>query len=191
MVGGVWGGRDRSGACLHVCDRPVRAKLHRTLRRFTGTLHIHYLCIISSINSSPMLNIGLSFLIYHAGQTGQCRICKFLFSLHWYCPPHFFDFIKKKHKVKKLKQNWLLIKWNLLHDIKLWCKYQFLQDDLMMLIDAEDAASPVHKMLISLNKPKVSFWDIVSYIQYQTFISAIRYVLCLLDPYQINDSYYF
>ena len=26
----------------------------------------------------------------------------------------------------------------------------------MMLIDAEDAASPVHKMLISLNKPKVS-----------------------------------
>ncbi|CAH2215922.1 jg26695, partial [Pararge aegeria aegeria] len=29
-----------------------------------------------------------------------------------------------------------------------------LQDDLMMLIDAEDA-SPVHKMLISLNKPKM------------------------------------
>lgn len=26
----------------------------------------------------------------------------------------------------------------------------------MMLIDAEDAGSPVHKMLISLNKPKVS-----------------------------------
>ncbi|XP_050550138.1 uncharacterized protein CG43867 isoform X5 [Spodoptera frugiperda] len=31
-----------------------------------------------------------------------------------------------------------------------------LQDDLMMLIDAEDAASPVHKMLISLNKPKMA-----------------------------------
>lgn len=31
-----------------------------------------------------------------------------------------------------------------------------LQDDLMMLIDAEDAHSPVHKMLITLNKPKVS-----------------------------------
>ncbi|XP_068631994.1 uncharacterized protein CG43867-like [Battus philenor] len=30
-----------------------------------------------------------------------------------------------------------------------------LQDDLMMLIDAEDASSPVHKMLISLNKPKM------------------------------------
>ncbi|CAG4997109.1 unnamed protein product [Parnassius apollo] len=30
-----------------------------------------------------------------------------------------------------------------------------LQDDLMMLIDAEDATSPVHKMLISLNKPKM------------------------------------
>ncbi|KAI8432051.1 hypothetical protein MSG28_004570 [Choristoneura fumiferana] len=32
-----------------------------------------------------------------------------------------------------------------------------LQDDLMMLIDADadDAASPVHKMLISLNKPKM------------------------------------
>lgn len=35
------------------------------------------------------------------------------------------------------------------------------QDDLMMLIDAEDAASPVHKMLISLNKPKVSIIDII------------------------------
>lgn len=34
-----------------------------------------------------------------------------------------------------------------------------LQDDLMMLIDAEDATSPVHKMLISLNKPKVSVRD--------------------------------
>ncbi|CAH0726880.1 unnamed protein product, partial [Brenthis ino] len=31
-----------------------------------------------------------------------------------------------------------------------------LQDDLMMLIDAEDASSPVHKMLISLNKPKMA-----------------------------------
>ncbi|XP_049875299.1 uncharacterized protein CG43867 isoform X4 [Pectinophora gossypiella] len=31
-----------------------------------------------------------------------------------------------------------------------------LQDDLMMLIDAEDATSPVHKMLISLNKPKMA-----------------------------------
>ncbi|CAG9788120.1 unnamed protein product [Diatraea saccharalis] len=31
-----------------------------------------------------------------------------------------------------------------------------LQDDLMMLIDADDAASPVHKMLISLNKPKMA-----------------------------------
>ncbi|KAH9635685.1 hypothetical protein HF086_012685 [Spodoptera exigua] len=30
------------------------------------------------------------------------------------------------------------------------------RDDLMMLIDAEDAASPVHKMLISLNKPKMA-----------------------------------
>ncbi|XP_026313740.1 uncharacterized protein CG43867 isoform X4 [Hyposmocoma kahamanoa] len=31
-----------------------------------------------------------------------------------------------------------------------------LQDDLMMLIDADDATSPVHKMLISLNKPKMA-----------------------------------
>ncbi|XP_037293326.1 uncharacterized protein CG43867 isoform X4 [Manduca sexta] len=31
-----------------------------------------------------------------------------------------------------------------------------LQDDLMMLIDGEDATSPVHKMLISLNKPKMA-----------------------------------
>ncbi|XP_060804280.1 uncharacterized protein CG43867 [Amyelois transitella] len=31
-----------------------------------------------------------------------------------------------------------------------------LQDDLMMLIDGDDAASPVHKMLISLNKPKMA-----------------------------------
>ncbi|CAH2090199.1 unnamed protein product [Euphydryas editha] len=31
-----------------------------------------------------------------------------------------------------------------------------LQDDLMMLIDGEDASSPVHKMLISLNKPKMA-----------------------------------
>ncbi|CAG4961691.1 unnamed protein product [Colias eurytheme] len=30
-----------------------------------------------------------------------------------------------------------------------------LQDDLMMLIDAEDSTSPVHKMLISLNKPRM------------------------------------
>ncbi|XP_013162185.1 PREDICTED: uncharacterized protein CG43867 isoform X3 [Papilio xuthus] len=30
-----------------------------------------------------------------------------------------------------------------------------LQDDLMMLIDADDATSPVHKMLVSLNKPKM------------------------------------
>ncbi|XP_059044830.1 uncharacterized protein CG43867 isoform X3 [Achroia grisella] len=31
-----------------------------------------------------------------------------------------------------------------------------LQDDLMMLIDGDDATSPVHKMLISLNKPKMA-----------------------------------
>ncbi|VVC98192.1 unnamed protein product [Leptidea sinapis] len=31
-----------------------------------------------------------------------------------------------------------------------------LQDDLMMLIDAEDSTSPVHKMLISLNKLKLT-----------------------------------
>ncbi|XP_041981680.1 uncharacterized protein CG43867 isoform X2 [Aricia agestis] len=31
-----------------------------------------------------------------------------------------------------------------------------LQDDLMMLIDADDPTSPVHKMLISLNKPKMA-----------------------------------
>nr|XP_032518579.1 uncharacterized protein CG43867 isoform X4 [Danaus plexippus plexippus] len=31
-----------------------------------------------------------------------------------------------------------------------------LQDDLMMLIDGEDANTPVHKMVISLNKPKMA-----------------------------------
>ncbi|KPJ06612.1 Uncharacterized protein CG42248, partial [Papilio machaon] len=31
----------------------------------------------------------------------------------------------------------------------------YTTDDLMMLIDAEDATSPVHKMLVSLNKPKM------------------------------------
>lgn len=30
-----------------------------------------------------------------------------------------------------------------------------VQDDLMMLIDGDDASCPVQKMLISLNKPKV------------------------------------
>ncbi|KAJ2951735.1 hypothetical protein O0L34_g13900 [Tuta absoluta] len=31
-----------------------------------------------------------------------------------------------------------------------------VQDDLMMLIDGDDATSPIHKMLISLNKPKMA-----------------------------------
>lgn len=52
----------------------------------------------------------------------------------------------------------------------------------MMLIDGEDATSPVHKMLISLNKLKVS-----NYVESTNKFKAIYY--CLHDGGIAADQY--